>query len=165
MVKKLSKENVLSRIKNSETAIISMNNGVMTTRRVSVSLYDNKIWFQTDLRSKKMKGLNCFDECECSLLIDNLNIDGAVLKTKGHPLDKRNSEWLKVFEKQHPNTAKNYSEINTEVLCCVDIKDINEIRMWEYDENHKPFIHSIQNIESDEWEDIILCGYTYGTDS
>lgn len=161
MIEKLTKERVLDIIRNSHTAIISMNNGTMTTRVVSILLHDKKIWFQTDLRSKKMKGLDKNDKCKCSLLVDNLNMDGAILETKGHPFDTTNSEWLHEFEKHHPNTVKMYSRINTEVLCCIDINNISEIRMWEYDENYNPFIHTIKITEDNVWNDIILNGYTY----
>lgn len=161
MLEKLCKEEILNRIRNSHTAIISLNNGMMTTRNISIMLYDNKIWFQTDLKSKKMNGLNSVDTCECSLLINGLYLDGAFLEIKGHPLDKINNGWLQEFKKYHPNTVKMYSDITTEVLCCIDIKRIDEIRMWEYDENHVPFIHTVKIVKNNDWEDKILNGYTY----
>lgn len=45
MLEKLCKEEILNRIKNSRTAIISLNNGMMTTRNISILLYEDKIWF------------------------------------------------------------------------------------------------------------------------
>lgn len=138
-----------------KTAIINLG-GVV--REVSVLCYNYSIVFQTDKRSKKMQnamgGPNSM-----SLKVGNLYIDNVPIHNMGHPLDEINSNWLAKFKQVHPNTVNKYSSIDTEVMIRVNILEAEELRMWEYDSEHNPYIHSIKN-PGLYWKDILYHGDT-----
>lgn len=112
-------------------AATSADNKV-TARSMSVVVYNNRFYFQTDKTSQKAKELR--SNPNAALCFDNVSIE-CICSFKGHPLDAANSAVLELYKKCFENSYKNYSHMINEVF--VELTPIR-ITLWCY-EGARPY--------------------------
>lgn len=112
-------------------AATSADNRV-TARSMSVVVFNNRFYFQTDKGSEKVRELQ--KNSNAALCFDNVSIE-CTCSFKGHPIDSENNEILELYKKYYENSFNNYSYMSTEVL--VELNPV-KITLWCY-EGSRPY--------------------------
>lgn len=104
----------------------------VTSRMMSIVMFDKKFYFQTYKNFRKYKQIS--KNHNVSLCIDNIQIDG-ICEELGHPL--KNSEFCSLYKENFISSYQKYSSLECEVLFRVNPLFIER---WRY-------IHNNQYIE------------------
>lgn len=97
----------------------------VTSRMMSIIVFDGIFYFQTDKTSRKYEQLK--NNIRASLCIDNIQIEGCC-KEVGHPLD--NADFLRLYQKHFPNSFERYTQLTNERLFAFEPR---YIKKWIYD--------------------------------
>lgn len=119
---------------NHKAMVLSTSqNGMVSSRMVSVVLLDGAFYFQTD---KKLKKYNQIKENQnVALCIDNISIQGICCEA-GLPIN--NERFCRLYKEYYPNAYEMYSGLEDEVLFFVMPAFIQK---WIYEEG-KPYTES-----------------------
>ncbi len=95
-------------------------------RTMSIVIYDQKFYFQTDADSRKMAQLE--GNGDAAIAYENYQILGKCTVV-GHPMDLLNSNIFDAYKELYPKAASKYSGLRQERLVCFVPKIIEK---WEY---------------------------------
>lgn len=109
----------------------SLDNKV-TARSMSIIIYDNKFYFQTDTNFQKAEQIK--NNNNVALCCNNIQIEG-VCKVLGHPLLGINSFFSDLYKKYYEGSFSKYSSLKDEILFEVMP---SKISVWDYDDG-KPY--------------------------
>lgn len=84
---------------------------VVTSRTMSIIIFQEKFYFQTDKTSRKCRQIK--DNCNVALCIDNIQVEG-ICSELGHP--GTNMEFLEAYKKYFPSSFIRYSSLENERL-------------------------------------------------
>ena len=112
----------------------------VTSRMMSVIIFDGEIYFQTDKNFRKYSQIK--NNPNVSLCCDNISVEGVCTEI-GKPLD--NNEFIKLYKKHYNYSFQQYSSLNNERLFKVTP---TYIQMWTY-ENSKPYIEILDFISKE----------------
>ena len=104
----------------------------VTARSMSVIIYNDKFYFQTDTKFIKYKQI-CSNP-HVALCINNIQIEG-LCKEMGSPLLLQNSFFADLYRQHFGGSFEKYSALRSEVLFEVDPVKIS---IWNYDDK-KPY--------------------------
>ncbi len=103
-----------------------------TARMMSCIIIDNVFCIQTDRFFTKYNQM--IANPKVAICNDNIQIEG-IAQENGHPLDKKNELFAKMFEKYYPSSFQMYTHLKNETVFQIIP---TKITLWEY-ENGKPF--------------------------
>jgi uncharacterized pyridoxamine 5'-phosphate oxidase family protein len=106
----------------------SLNNRV-TARTISCVNKGLTIYFQTDKNFLKVKQIE--QNPNVALCAANIQIEG-IAKTRNHPFDAINAEFLELFKKKHALAFKTYAHLKNQIVIEVEPKFIT---FWKYIDN------------------------------
>lgn len=112
----------------------------VTSRMMSVIIFDGEIYFQTDKNFRKYSQIK--NNPNVSLCCDNISVEGVCTEI-GKPLG--NNEFIKLYKKHYNYSFQQYSSLNNERLFKVTP---TYIQMWTY-ENSKPYIEILDFISKE----------------
>ena len=112
--------------------------GRVTARNMSVIVFQNKVYFQTDIRMEKVQQIQ--QNPNVALCVDSFQIEGQA-RIAG-PWGE-NSEVLEEYLKVHKNSYLRYENLQTEVL--VEVTP-TRIKKWEYIDN-QPFVYELNLVK------------------
>ena len=138
----LKKEEIFSNFGYSKNMVLSTSyQGKVTSRMMSVIIFDGEFYFQTDKNFMKYNQIK--NNPNVSLCCDNISIEGIGTEL-GKPLD--NNRFIKLYEKYYNYSYQQYSSLQNERLFKVTPL---YIQIWIY-ENAKPYIEII-DFKSNEY--------------
>lgn len=138
----LKKEEIFSNFGYSKNMVLSTSyQGKVTSRMMSVIIFDGEFYFQTDKNFMKYNQIK--NNPNVSLCCDNISIEGICTEL-GKPLD--NNRFIKLYEKYYNYSYQQYSSLQNERLFKVTPL---YIQIWIY-ENAKPYIEII-DFKSNEY--------------
>ncbi len=85
----------------------------VTSRPMSIIVYDEKFYFQTDETFLKYKQI--LINSNAALCLKNFSIEGKC-RIMGSPLDESNRFFIELYKKYFPTSCKAYSALPTEKL-------------------------------------------------
>ncbi|MDO5764946.1 MAG: pyridoxamine 5'-phosphate oxidase family protein [Elusimicrobiales bacterium] len=112
----------------------------VTSRMMSVIIFDGEFYFQTDKNFRKYSQIK--NNPNVSLCCDNISVEGVCTEI-GKPLD--NNEFIKLYKKHYNYSFQQYSSLNNERLFKVTPA---YIQMWTY-KNSKPYIEILDFISGE----------------
>lgn len=137
----LKKEEIFSNFGYSKNMVLSTSyQDKVTSRMMSVIIFDGEIYFQTDKNFRKYSQIK--NNPNVSLCCDNISVEGVCTEI-GKPLD--NNEFIKLYKKHYNYSFQQYSSLNNERLFKVTP---TYIQMWTY-ENSKPYIEILDFISKE----------------
>lgn len=107
------------------------NEDRISARSMSVCIFDNKFYFQTDKNFLKFSQIK--NNPNVALCFENVSIEG-IATCLGKPLE--NSRFCEIFNKQFHGSFVAYSSLENEVLFEIEPK---LIKLWIY-ENALPYV-------------------------
>lgn len=113
----------------------------VTSRMMSVIIFDGEFYFQTDKNFRKYSQIK--NNPNVSLCCDNISVEGVCTEI-GKPLD--NNEFIKLYKKHYNYSFQQYSSLQNERL--FEVTPLY-IQIWTY-ENAKPYIE-ILDFKSNEY--------------
>lgn len=122
---------------NKPMVLSTSENDHVTSRMVSVILYNGKLYFQTDrdfLHGHQMRANN-----QVAMCIDNFQFEGVV-EPLGHPTDESNLEIVNEYRKYYNSSYEKYKGFECETLYRVTPY---YLRRWHYIDD-KPFIETFE---------------------
>ena len=138
----LKKEEIFSNFGYSKNMVLSTSyQGKVTSRMMSVIIFDGEFYFQTDKNFRKYNQIK--NNPIVSLCCDNISVEGICTEL-GKPLD--NNRFIKLYEKYYNYSYQQYSSLQNERLFKVTPL---YIQIWIY-ENAKPYIE-ILDFKSNEY--------------
>ena len=130
----LAAENIIATLSREKTIILATSaNNLVTTRSISHVNDGMAIYFQTGGRYLKTRQIKV--NPNVAIHIDGYDIVGKAVLL-GHPLDKDNDMFFKLFKDKHPSYAEKWSAHPEEVVIRVDIE---MVKKWLYIDG-KPYI-------------------------
>lgn len=120
----------------------------VTSRMMSVIIFDGEIYFQTDKNFRKYSQIK--NNPNVSLCCDNISVEGVCTEI-GKPLD--NNEFIKLYKKHYNYSFQQYSSLNNERLFKVTPA---YIQMWTY-KNSKPYIEILDFISGEYIKTLYKC--------
>lgn len=112
--------------------LATSQNDIVSARSMSVILYKQKFYFQTDANFKKYKQIS--ENPNVALCMNNIQIQGVCVNL-GHPLLSENSFFADLFKQFYQSSFENYSALKDEFLFEVTPTIIT---IWDYEDN-KPY--------------------------
>ena len=107
-------------------------NDKVTARSMSIIIYNNKFYFQTDTNFQKFEQIK--NNHNVALCCNNIQIEG-VCTALGHPLLDSNSFFSDLYKKYYESSFLKYSSLKDEILFEVIP---SKISVWDYDDG-KPY--------------------------
>lgn len=120
----------------------------VTSRMMSVIIFDGEFYFQTDKNFRKYSQIK--NNPNVSLCCDNISVEGVCTEI-GKPLD--NNEFIKLYKKHYNYSFQQYSSLNNERLFKVTPA---YIQMWTY-KNSKPYIEILDFISGEYIKTLYKC--------
>lgn len=109
-------------------------NNIVTARNVSIVLYRDKLYFQTDSAMEKARQLR--QNPLVALCIENIQIEGLA---KEIGTWENHQDILKEYQKYHCVSYEKYKNLSTEEVIEIEI---TRAKKWEYREG-KPYIYEL----------------------
>lgn len=118
-----------------ESAImqIAAYDGTISIRTISAIMYDDSIWFKTDVNFPKTKQL--LENPECALAMYNIFVNG-VAHNRGKVVDEPDRKFEKLYKEYHDGSYHAYAHEDTEILIEVVPTSMSG---WDTDENNYAF--------------------------
>ncbi len=110
--------------------LATSKNNIVTARSMSVIVFEQKFYFQTDINLNKYEQIK--DNPNVALSDKNIQIEG-ICNEIGHPLTKKNSFFANLFEKNFSGSFDAYSSLKDERLFEVIP---TKITVWGYDDGN-----------------------------
>lgn len=127
------KREILELLVDKKTMVLATSSdNRVTARNMSCVIINDRIYFQTDKTFLKYEQI--LNNPNVALCTDNIQVEG-IAKTRKHPFDEENKEFVKSFEKNYKGSYDNYSNLDNEVVIEVDPTFIT---LWKYENGH-PF--------------------------
>lgn len=122
-------------IGNHKTMVLSTSfNDKVTSRMMSVILFDEKFYFQTDMTFRKYEQMK--NNPNVALCIDNIQVEG-ICREIGRPQD--NSDFCRLYQENFSGSYELYSGLQNERLFEIIP---TYIQKWIY-EDGKPFVEAL----------------------
>lgn len=132
--------NFFQELGESKKMVLSTSlNNIVTSRMVSIIIFNKKLYFQTDMTSRKYEQLK--HNFNVSLCIDNIQIDGYC-KEIGRPVE--NIKFTNLYEKYFLNAYTRYTFLKNERLFVINPIFIEK---WIYI-NKNPYIETFDVLNS-----------------
>lgn len=98
----------------------------VTARTMSHVNIGMDIFFQTDKRFLKVEQM--IANSKVALCLGNLQVEG-IAELRGHPAEKENIEFIRIYKKKHPHSFDMYANIKHEIV--VKVMPLL-ITLWKY---------------------------------
>ncbi len=134
---------VMQKLKKNAVAVLATCGKDMLVSARSMSIVHDGlvVWFQTDVRSLKVKQMQ--ENANVALTFDNVQYEGEACDM-GTWSDEGNDWFCKAFEQRHKGSYDSYTRTREEVIYRVTP---HTIRLWRYHEGavYRDFIDTVQN--------------------
>ena len=112
--------------------LATSQNNIVTARSISVIIYEQKFYFQSDINFLKYQQIKV--NPNVALCYNNVQIEG-VCKAIGHPLFPENNFFTNLYKQHYKGSFEKYSGLKDEML--FEIMP-SKISVWDY-EDEKPY--------------------------
>lgn len=136
---------ILKEISDKYTMVLATSaKNVVTARNITTILINDRIYFQTDSRMKKVKQIK--NNPNVALCVENYQIQGKATLLGSWD---ENKKIMNAYRKIHESAYASYSKIKTQIVIEIEI---TEIKKWEFIDG-VPYILLIDTIKKEAKRD------------